>query len=158
MTNDLLIYGENICAFPHILGTPSSYMILHPIPSEFPYIWGNFSFFFISVRTSCTVNIHSTLTSRPLNKKNKDDLSSAPIQYSLVYSPVFNFTSVYNTSRVRVRVRSGVVWGALNCLNCFRSLLEQLKGFFLMHEEMRKRPCRHTFLRFLISYNYLCIK
>ncbi len=25
MTNDLLIYGENICAFPHILGSPSSY-------------------------------------------------------------------------------------------------------------------------------------
>jgi hypothetical protein len=24
MTNDLLIYGENICAFPHILGSPSS--------------------------------------------------------------------------------------------------------------------------------------
>ncbi len=28
----------NICAFPHILGSPSSYMILHPIPSEFPYM------------------------------------------------------------------------------------------------------------------------
>jgi hypothetical protein len=38
MTNDLLIYGENICAFPHILGSPSSYMTMHPIPSEFPYI------------------------------------------------------------------------------------------------------------------------
>jgi hypothetical protein len=35
MINDLLIYGENICAFPHILGTPSSYMTLHQIPSEF---------------------------------------------------------------------------------------------------------------------------
>jgi hypothetical protein len=23
-TNNLLIYGENICAFPHILGSPSS--------------------------------------------------------------------------------------------------------------------------------------
>jgi hypothetical protein len=32
MTSGLL-YGENICAFPHILGTPSSYMTLHPIPS-----------------------------------------------------------------------------------------------------------------------------
>jgi hypothetical protein len=37
MTNDLLIYGENIVAFPHILGIPFSYMTLHPIPSEFPY-------------------------------------------------------------------------------------------------------------------------
>jgi hypothetical protein len=44
MTNDLLIYGQNICAFPHILGSPSSYMTLHPIPSEFPYIWGTFCF------------------------------------------------------------------------------------------------------------------
>jgi hypothetical protein len=32
ITNDLLIYGENICAFPHILGSLSSYMTLHPIP------------------------------------------------------------------------------------------------------------------------------
>ncbi len=37
MTNDLLIYGENINAFPHILGSPSSYMTLHPIPSELPF-------------------------------------------------------------------------------------------------------------------------
>ncbi len=50
MTNDLLIYGENICAFPHILGSPSLYMTLHPVPSEFPYIYEeNFVFFFISV-------------------------------------------------------------------------------------------------------------
>jgi hypothetical protein len=27
MTNDLLIYGENICAFPHILGNPFSYTV-----------------------------------------------------------------------------------------------------------------------------------
>jgi hypothetical protein len=45
MTNALLIYGENICAFPHILGSPSSLMTLHPIPSEFPYtVLGNFCF------------------------------------------------------------------------------------------------------------------
>ncbi len=49
MTNDLLIYGENICTFPHMLGSPSSYMTLHPIPSEFPYISGKFSFLFIRV-------------------------------------------------------------------------------------------------------------
>jgi hypothetical protein len=48
MTN-LLIYGENICAFPHILGRPSSYMTLHPIPSEF--IRGKFCFLFYQ----CTV-------------------------------------------------------------------------------------------------------
>jgi hypothetical protein len=35
MANDLLIFGENICAFPE---SPSSYMTLHPIPSKFPYI------------------------------------------------------------------------------------------------------------------------
>jgi hypothetical protein len=38
MTNEFLIYDENICASSHILGSPSSYMTLHPIPSEFPYI------------------------------------------------------------------------------------------------------------------------
>jgi hypothetical protein len=51
MTNDLLIYGENICAFPHILGSPSSYMTLHPIPSEYSLKYDqNFVYFFISVR------------------------------------------------------------------------------------------------------------
>ncbi len=38
MTNDLLIYGENICAFPHILGSPSSYMTLHPIRGRKSYM------------------------------------------------------------------------------------------------------------------------
>ncbi len=41
-SNNLLIYGENICAFPRILGSLSPYMTLHPIPSEFP--WGKFCF------------------------------------------------------------------------------------------------------------------
>jgi hypothetical protein len=35
MTNGLLIYGE---IFPHIFGSPSSYMTLQPLPSEFPNI------------------------------------------------------------------------------------------------------------------------
>jgi hypothetical protein len=50
MTNSLLSANIrlNICAFPHIhvLGSPSSYMTLQPIPSEFPYIETNFVFFF----------------------------------------------------------------------------------------------------------------
>jgi hypothetical protein len=38
------------CVFPHILGSPSSYMTLHPIPFEFPYIWGKIcSVSFLSV-------------------------------------------------------------------------------------------------------------
>ncbi len=40
MTNGLLnphIWG-NICAFPHILVSPSSYMPLQLLHSEFPYI------------------------------------------------------------------------------------------------------------------------
>ncbi len=51
MTNDLLIYGENICAFPYILGSSSSYVTLHPIPSEFLIYEENFVFFlsFLSV-------------------------------------------------------------------------------------------------------------
>ncbi len=31
------IWGK-ICEFPHILRSPFSYMTLHPIPSEFPYL------------------------------------------------------------------------------------------------------------------------
>ncbi len=34
----------NICAFPHILGSPSSYMTLQPITSEFPHILEKFLF------------------------------------------------------------------------------------------------------------------
>ncbi len=41
----------NIWAFPHLLGAPSSYMALQPIPSEFPYIWWKFCFLFYQ----CTV-------------------------------------------------------------------------------------------------------
>ncbi len=37
-------YMGNICAFPHILGSPSSYMTLQMLHSEFPYIWGKFDF------------------------------------------------------------------------------------------------------------------
>jgi hypothetical protein len=41
MTNGLLIYGEiftHFFKFPHILGSPSSYMTLQLLHSEFPYI------------------------------------------------------------------------------------------------------------------------
>jgi hypothetical protein len=37
MTNGLLIYGQIFAHFL-ILGSPSSYMTLQPLPSEFPYI------------------------------------------------------------------------------------------------------------------------
>jgi hypothetical protein len=36
----------SICAFPHILGSPSSYMTLQLLHSEFPSIGGKFSFLF----------------------------------------------------------------------------------------------------------------
>ncbi len=39
----------NICAFPHILGSHSSYMTLKLLHSEFPYIWGKLDILFISV-------------------------------------------------------------------------------------------------------------
>ncbi len=39
MTNGLLIvYGEIFCAFPHIIGSSSSYMTLQLLHSEFPDI------------------------------------------------------------------------------------------------------------------------
>ncbi len=39
----------NNCAFPHILGSLSSYMTLQLLHSEFLHIWGKIVFFFISV-------------------------------------------------------------------------------------------------------------
>ncbi len=52
MTIGLFIY-INICAFSHILGSPSSYITLQLLHSEFPYTVyeENFILFFISVRT-----------------------------------------------------------------------------------------------------------
>jgi hypothetical protein len=65
MTNGLLSANIrlNICSFPHIvhvLGSPSSYMTLQPIPSEFPYIEKNFVSFFISVMaaTRCSGSVY----------------------------------------------------------------------------------------------------
>ncbi len=46
----VLIYSENICAFPHILGIPSSYMTLHPSHLNFLKYEENFVLYFISVR------------------------------------------------------------------------------------------------------------
>ncbi len=52
MINGLVINGEIFFAFPHILGGPSSYMTLQLLHSEFPYIWGNFYIYILSVRLS----------------------------------------------------------------------------------------------------------
>ncbi len=48
LTNGLLSphIWLNICPFPHILGSPSSYMTLQLLHSEFPCIWGKFDFLF----------------------------------------------------------------------------------------------------------------
>ncbi len=58
MTNGLLIYGEIFAHFLIyyylILGSPSPYMTLLLLHSEFPYLWGKFDFLFYQ----CT---HSTL-------------------------------------------------------------------------------------------------
>ncbi len=66
MTNGLLIYGE---IFAHFLISCIRilfliYMTLHPIPSEFPYIWGEICFLFYR----CT----------------RDDLSVFYLQFSLL--------------------------------------------------------------------------
>ncbi len=53
MTNCLLSphIWLNICLFPHILGSPFSYITLQPLPSEFPYILYEENLFsFLSVR------------------------------------------------------------------------------------------------------------
>ncbi len=42
-----------LCIFPYI-GSPSSYMTLHPIHSEFPYISGNF--FFLFYQCTCCIS------------------------------------------------------------------------------------------------------
>jgi hypothetical protein len=48
LTASSISYMVKYLHIPHISGSSSTYLILHPIPSEFPYIRGNFVFFFIS--------------------------------------------------------------------------------------------------------------
>jgi hypothetical protein len=49
LTAGLLLYGEKFNAFPHILGIPSTYMTLQLLHSEFPYIYEEIFFSFLSV-------------------------------------------------------------------------------------------------------------
>ncbi len=52
MTNGLLIYGEIFSHFLiNVLGSPSTYMTLQLLHSEFPYIWGKFYLIFFQ----CTI-------------------------------------------------------------------------------------------------------
>ncbi len=56
MTNGLLIYGEIFAHFLiRTLGSPSSYMTLQLLHSEFHYIWGKFEFLFYQCVIVCTV-------------------------------------------------------------------------------------------------------
>ncbi len=51
MTNGPLIIWQNICSFPHMLGSPSSHMTLQLLHSEFLYILEKFYFLFYQ----CTI-------------------------------------------------------------------------------------------------------
>ncbi len=51
-------YMVKYCAFLLILGSPSSYMTLHPIPWFHPYIWGKFCFLFYRVHRVESGNGH----------------------------------------------------------------------------------------------------
>ncbi len=46
-----------ICTFPHILGSPSSYMTLQLLHSEFLYIWGKIFFLFFY---QCNLNVSAS--------------------------------------------------------------------------------------------------
>ncbi len=53
----------NICAFPHMLGSPSSYnMTLQLLHSEFPYIWEKFDFIFYQWQSSHAKRCPSIIT------------------------------------------------------------------------------------------------
>ncbi len=46
-----------ISAFPHILGSPSSYMTLQPLPSEFSFKGGKFNFLFYQCKRGRRVGL-----------------------------------------------------------------------------------------------------
>ncbi len=76
---------KNICSFPPTLGSPSSYMTLQLLPSEFPYIRGICIFFFISVDSlRCTLLrllIYSHIPTSPTLQLLSADAHTAPYLY-----------------------------------------------------------------------------
>ncbi len=54
----------NFCEFAHILGSPSSYIILKLLHSEFPYIWGKFDFLFCKCIESVGLSVAARHWSR----------------------------------------------------------------------------------------------
>ncbi len=62
MTNGLLIFLTKYLRIMQILGNPSSYMTVHLIPSEFPYVPEKFSIFFISAFTAYVASSWRTIS------------------------------------------------------------------------------------------------
>ncbi len=87
MTNGLLNSPHiwlNIWAFPHILGSPSSYMTLQLLHSEFPYTVRKVIFSFLSVfySTEVSTNFHERVMNlQNCNKKNVVDIRKLELAY-----------------------------------------------------------------------------
>ncbi len=69
LTNAASSYKVNYLRIPYILGHSSSYMTLHPISSEFPYIWGKFYFIFISVLFSVSTKLYLFIFTKSENMR-----------------------------------------------------------------------------------------
>jgi hypothetical protein len=71
--------NKHLRIFSYILGSPSSYMTLHSIPSEFPYVRGKLSFLFYQCGAFFSCNHEPKLS-----KKYKDGLYCTSLRSSLL--------------------------------------------------------------------------
>ncbi len=81
----------SICAFPYISGSP--YMTLHPIYSEFLYIWGKFHFLFYH----CSFH----RSRQAIGNVDEWNPFRPKVKYG-VWSPKFIWASVYSCSHWQI--------------------------------------------------------
>ncbi len=93
---------KNICAFTHIIGSPSSYMTLHLIPSEFPYIWWKFSFLFYQCGYWLTLNLYIECRCTQIfkNKTMNRFQGSALILFKHLF--IVNIVNTFSTKKRRL--------------------------------------------------------
>ncbi len=73
MTNDLLVYGENICAFPHVLGSPKVLTKKNTVLTKFNRVLPKFNTVLTKFNTVLTKkNAALTKVNRVLMKKNSN--------------------------------------------------------------------------------------
>ncbi len=120
------IWG-NICAFPHILGSNSSYMTMQLFHSEFPYIWGKFDFLFyqcMDTAETCEWCECECVCTKFVNKCKQSELGIY-IRCQIIYLYLSSFLSFFHWPFDIIRRKhSNCVWKNIQFFQNGRVLLK----------------------------------